>query len=90
MRQHGLEPGLIRACNSSRAAAAAEVGRLIEEAKPPTAFICANDLMALGAVEELKQRGLMLGAGLSVIGFDDIPEACHAVPRLGADLSNLS
>ena len=82
MRQRGLEPGLIRPCDPSRAAAAAEVGRLIDDAKPPTAFICHNDLMALGAVEELRHRGLVLGAGLSVIGFDDIPEACHAVPRL--------
>ncbi len=82
MRQRGLGPGLIRPCDPSRAAAAAEVGRLLEEAKPPTAFICHNDLMALGAVEELRHRGLVLGAGVSVIGFDDIPEACHAVPRL--------
>lgn len=82
MRQHGLEASIIRPCSSSRVEAAREVARLIEDRHPPTAFICHNDMMALGAVEELRRRGLKLGRGVSVIGFDDIPEASQRVPAL--------
>jgi LacI family transcriptional regulator len=81
MQDHGLEPGLIRAC-ASREAAAAEVGRLLDERSPATAFVCHNDLMALAAVGALLRRGLEPGPSLSVIGFDDIPEAAHSMPGL--------
>ncbi len=82
MRHHGLELGPIRACSSSWDAVAVEVGRLLDDGRPPTAFICHNDLMALSAAGELTRRGATLGCGVSVIGFDDIPEASHAVPGL--------
>lgn len=81
MQHHGLEPGPIRAC-ASREAVAAEVGRLLDECPPVTAFVCHNDLMALAAVGELLRRGRKPGPSLSVIGFDDIPEAAHAMPAL--------
>jgi LacI family transcriptional regulator len=78
---HGLEPGPIRACASPEAVPA-EVGRLLDEPPPATAFVCHNDLMALAAVGELLRRGLRPGPSLSVIGFDDIPEAAHSRPGL--------
>ena len=82
MRQHGLDPGRIQPCSSLRSEAAAVVGQLFESPCPPTAIICHNDLIALGAMRELTRRGLKPGRALSVIGFDDIPEASHAVPTL--------
>ncbi len=38
--------------------------------------------MALGVMHALRSRGLVPGRDLGVIGFDDIPEATNAVPRL--------
>jgi LacI family transcriptional regulator len=38
----------------------------------PTAIFCHNDMMALGAVNALRDRGRKVPAEISVIGFDDI------------------
>lgn len=41
-------------------------------AKPPDVIVCANDDMALGALEAVKARGL---TGIKIYGFDALPEA---------------
>lgn len=50
--------------------------------KPPTAIICNNDRMAIGAMRAVQARGLTVGADVSVIGFDDIPMARYGNPPL--------
>lgn len=47
-----------------------------------TAFVAANDQMALGAMLALKERGLRIPADVSVVGIDDIPEAAYLDPPL--------
>jgi LacI family transcriptional regulator len=47
-----------------------------------TAIVAANDLMALGAMSAVQQRGLRVGVDISVTGFDDIPAAEYAHPPL--------
>ena len=42
-------------------------------AEPPDVIVCANDDMALGALEELKARNLL--GKVKLIGFDALPEA---------------
>lgn len=39
----------------------------------PTAFIAANDTIAIGAIKALKESGYEIPGRISVIGFDDIP-----------------
>jgi DNA-binding LacI/PurR family transcriptional regulator len=59
--------------------AAAEILRL----RPtPTAIVSGNDLMAIGALRELKSAGLRAPQDISVIGFDDIGFAALAEPPL--------
>ncbi len=41
----------------------------------PTAIVCANDTMALGLIDGLKEKGHRIPEDVSVIGFDDITEA---------------
>lgn len=48
----------------------------------PTAAICHNDVVALGASRELSKRGMLAGRDFSLIGFDDIPEAAYSSPPL--------
>jgi DNA-binding LacI/PurR family transcriptional regulator len=48
----------------------------------PTAVISANDLMAIGALGELKAAGLRVPEDISVVGFDDILFASLADPPL--------
>jgi LacI family transcriptional regulator len=55
---------------------------LMQQARPPTALFCANDLMALGAIEALKQLGLRVPQDVSVMGYDDQEIARYTHPPL--------
>jgi DNA-binding LacI/PurR family transcriptional regulator len=47
-----------------------------------TAVFVANDQMALGLMHALSERGHSVPADISVVGFDDVPEAEHLAPPL--------
>jgi LacI family transcriptional regulator len=49
---------------------------------PFTAIACANDLLALGAIQRLHELGLDVPGDVSVAGFDDIPTAAMTAPSL--------
>jgi LacI family transcriptional regulator len=53
---------------------AAATARLLDR-RPVTAIFCANDVLAIGALETLARRGLAVPGDVSVVGFDDIPMA---------------
>ena len=55
---------------------------LMAEPRPPTAIFCANDLMALGALEALKQLGLKAPDDVAIMGYDDQEIARHTHPPL--------
>ena len=44
----------------------------------PTVFVCANDLVAMGAINAMSKFGLNVPQDISVIGFDDMP-ACEMI-----------
>ena len=48
----------------------------------PTAVICSNDLMAIGAMQEAAARGLRVPDDLSIVGFDGIDAAAWTQPPL--------
>jgi LacI family transcriptional regulator, galactose operon repressor len=49
---------------------------------PPTAIFAASDQMACGVYEAVRRRGLRIPEDISVVGFDDLPEARWASPPL--------
>jgi DNA-binding LacI/PurR family transcriptional regulator len=49
---------------------------------PPTAIFAVNDLLAIGAVRAMQDRGGKVPDDLSVVGFDDIPLAGSNNPPL--------
>lgn len=59
-----------------------EQGRRIVEAGEATAVFVANDQMALGALRAFHEAGLRVPEDVSVVGFDDIPEAAYFAPPL--------
>lgn len=56
--------------------------QLLAMPTPPTAVFVCNDLMALGAMEAVKQSGLRIPNDVAIVGFDDIPTASWVSPRL--------
>lgn len=46
--------------------------RMLSSTRSVTAVICMNDLMALGAISAIQQKGLRVPADISVMGFDGI------------------
>ena len=50
--------------------------------EPPTAIVCANDSMAIGAIKFIREKGLSVPEDISVIGFDDIDVASQMYPPL--------
>ncbi|HYO83291.1 MAG TPA: LacI family DNA-binding transcriptional regulator [Bryobacteraceae bacterium] len=55
---------------------------LLNSGFKPTAIMCVNDLMALGVVRELRERGLRVPDDVSVTGFDNISLAEFCSPSL--------
>jgi LacI family transcriptional regulator len=55
---------------------------LLSQSGRPTALLCANDAMALGAVYAAQQLGLEVGTDVSVVGYDDLPVARFVSPPL--------
>jgi LacI family transcriptional regulator len=56
--------------------------QLLESGARPRAVFCANDLMALGAIEAARACGLRVPEDLAVAGFDDIDAASLVRPSL--------
>ncbi|MCR2783614.1 MULTISPECIES: LacI family DNA-binding transcriptional regulator [unclassified Microbacterium] len=54
----------------------------LTELPDATAYVVANDQMALGVMLALKERGLRVPDDVSVVGVDDIPEAAYFDPPL--------
>lgn len=56
--------------------------KLLDLDHPPTAIFASNDLSAFGAMQAVHERGLRIPEDVSVIGFDDIPQASLVHPKL--------
>jgi LacI family transcriptional regulator len=84
LRAAGLDPdGLVVAHGEplvgggERAAA-----ELLDRAPDTTAILAYNDLMAIGAVRALRDRGRRVPRDASVVGFDDVALAAYVDPPL--------
>jgi LacI family transcriptional regulator len=49
---------------------------------PPTAIFASNDVMAMGAMDAVRSRRLRVPEDISIVGFDDIPQAESVRPEL--------
>jgi DNA-binding LacI/PurR family transcriptional regulator len=57
-------------------------GREIAPNREVTAVFVANDQMALGVLQALQQSGRAVPSDVSIVGFDDVPEAAYFQPSL--------
>jgi DNA-binding LacI/PurR family transcriptional regulator len=65
-----------------RARAHEEALRMLAGAGRPTAIFACSDAMALGVYDAARELGLRIPSDLSVVGFDDVPEAQLATPQI--------
>jgi DNA-binding LacI/PurR family transcriptional regulator len=59
-----------------------ELGKQLAADPDVTAIFVANDQMALGLLRALHEAGRLVPRDVSVVGFDDIPEAAYFTPPL--------
>ena len=82
---HGLAPAQSWAGDwsaESGAGLAGDVAASIESPHGPTGIVVANDQMALGLMAGLMERGVDVPGDLSIVGFDDNPDAAYYRPAL--------
>lgn len=64
------------------AATGHRIGAALAAGEPPTAVFAANDQTALGMLAAFREAGLRVPQDVSVVGFDDVPEAPYLAPPL--------
>lgn len=69
------DAGLIVRGTFRKGSGSAAVAQLLERKPQPTAIIAANDVMAIEAMNTLREQGLRVPEDLAVVGFDDIDTA---------------
>ena len=77
-----LNPAWVAQGDFTRESGQQAARHLLTGAERPTALICGNDQMALGVYDTAQVLGVRIPEDLSVVGFDDIPEAVQAEPPL--------
>lgn len=76
------DPALVIEGDFGDLLAAKATMELMELDDPPTAIFASADTAAFGVFEALNQLGLQVPGDVSVVGFDDIPEAAVTNPPL--------
>ncbi len=82
LASNGLKPAGSEAGDWSAQSGYDAAKHLMENRIGFSALVVANDQMALGAMRALRERGLGIPGDVSVVGFDDIPEAAFFEPPL--------
>ena len=62
--------------------ARAATRQILDEAPDLTGLFAYNDLMAIGAIDELKRAGRVVPDDVAVVGFDDIPLTAYMTPPI--------
>jgi LacI family transcriptional regulator len=81
----GLPTGsrLVQVCASYTEAAGAEATtRMLESGQDMTAIVCGNDLIALGALSVLAEKGIRCPEQMSVVGFNNLAMVERLTPPL--------
>jgi LacI family transcriptional regulator len=77
-----VDPSLIISCPTNRRGGIAALSQALAMGEPPTAAVCAADIIAFGVMLELTRRGLRPGRDFAVVGYDDVIEAALWQPPL--------
>lgn len=81
-----FDPRLVREGDWQVASGYAHALELLSLPDPPTALFCANDLMAVGAIEAARKLGREVPDQVSIVGYDDQDLARYTTPPLSTVL----
>ncbi len=79
---HGASPPVFRHAPYRQQGGGAAAAELLDLPEPPDALFVANGEMTLGALDEIKRRGLRLGRDIGLVMFDDTPWAPLITPAV--------
>jgi LacI family transcriptional regulator len=84
LADHGItfDPELVYKGDFFQPLGYAGASALLELPPPPTAIFASNDVSAFGVMEAIREHNLRIPQDVSVMGFDDIPQAAHVHPPL--------
>jgi LacI family transcriptional regulator, galactose operon repressor len=77
-----FDPRLMVVGDFTRAGGAKAMKELLFRSPRPRAVFCANDLMAIGAMDVVREAGLRVPQDLALMGYDDIEAASLVTPAL--------
>lgn len=81
-----FDPNLVRDGDWNISSGYAASVSLMRLDNPPTAIFCANDLMAIGALDAIYELGLQVPQQVAIMGYDDQEIAQHTRPALSTAL----
>jgi LacI family transcriptional regulator len=76
------DPALVEEADWTAAGGHAAAGRLLDRDPSITAIFAQSDLIAIGVLSALHERGLRVPGDCAVVGCDDLPPVAHTVPPL--------
>jgi LacI family transcriptional regulator len=79
---HPIDPRFIERGDFTLADGEKAARSILERSEAPTALVCGNDLMAIGAMNAALAMGLSIPGDVAVVGYDDIDAATLVAPRL--------
>lgn len=84
LREAGLpvDESLVIHCDFRQAAGHAAMQRLLDLPSPPRALFAASNLLTLGALQAIHERGLEIPGQVAIVGFDEMPWAMSLRPPL--------
>lgn len=84
LQEAGLpfDPDLVYAGDWLHTSGAEAMKHFLQLSKPPTAVFSFNDMMAVGVLHVLYERGLRVPEHLALVGFDDLPQTKIIIPPL--------
>ncbi|RDI62021.1 LacI family DNA-binding transcriptional regulator [Microvirga subterranea] len=82
LADEGLPDALEYAAQPNEAGGYEAAKWLLDQPQAPTSLLCATDSIAIGALSALKERGLVAGRDVAVIGHDNLPSGAYTDPPL--------
>jgi LacI family transcriptional regulator len=78
------DPALVKVTDLKMGGGYSAIYQVLEIEDPPTAIFSANNLITLGALNCIHEKGLRIPQDIAIVGFDDMPWATSLNPPLTA------